>query len=319
MIKVPKKTARKVKLGALSVAILVAGILVTFSLPKSVNLAQTSAFSSNQPNNKVIDTSRPQVAGISAKTIAPTSKNINPPQLSAAGVLIQDVHSGVVLYQKDSHNRLPIASTTKIMTALVGSEYYKANSVLTVTPSSLVDGSTMGLKLGEQLSFRSILYGLMLNSGNDAAFTIAANYPGGVPAFIDAMNQRAAVLQLTDTHFDNPAGFDSSNHYSSAADLAKIAVVAEGNSQIARVVSTKETEVASLDKSVIHNLKNLNKLLELPGVLGMKTGYTPAAKENLVTLVDRDDHKIILVVLGSDDRFGESKQLIDWVYSNFSW
>ncbi|MDO8638989.1 MAG: D-alanyl-D-alanine carboxypeptidase, partial [Candidatus Daviesbacteria bacterium] len=169
------------------------------------------------------------------------------------------------------------------------------------------------------LSFRSLLYGMLLNSGNDAAYTIAQNYSGGLDAFVVAMNNKAISLGLLNTHFTNPAGFDSLGHYSSAEDLAKIATIAIENPQLSRVVSTKETSVASIDKSTIHSLKNLNKLLDEPGVLGIKTGTTPLARENLVGLVERNGHKILTVVLGSNDRFGETNKLLDWTYSNFVW
>ena len=205
------------------------------------------------------------------------------------------------------------------MTAVVASDYFQQSQILTVTDASLVGGSNMGLKAGEQLTFRSLLYGMLLNSGNDAAYTIAANFPGGVNAFVNAMNQKAKSLGLVNTHFDNPAGFDSSNHFSSAFDLAKIAALASENPQLSRAFAARQATVASTDLVTIHLLKNLNKLLGLPGVIGMKTGTTPEARENLVGLVERDNHKILTVVLGSEDRFGETQKLMDWAYANFRW
>ena len=206
------------------------------------------------------------------------------------------------------------------MTALVAVEYFKPGDILEV-PDDLgnINGSSMGLKAGEQMTFRSILFGMLLNSGNDAAYTIAENYPGGKDTFIDKMNQKAASLGLLNSHFDNPAGYDSPDHFSTASDLAKIAAVASDNIQIAKVVATRETEVASVDLKFIHPLKNLNKLLDIPGMLGMKTGTTPLARENLVSLMERDGHIVLMVVLGSEDRFGETKKLIDWTFANFTW
>ncbi len=206
------------------------------------------------------------------------------------------------------------------MTALVASDYFKQNSVLTVSSSAYIPGSRVGLINGEDLSFRSMLYGMLLNSGNDAAFAIAENYPGGVLGFVSAMNKKAAEMNLKNSHFDNPAGFDSPNHYSSAADLAKITGEAIKNYQLARIFATKETNIVSLNKRYTHQLLNLNKLLaDVNGVLGVKTGTTEGAKENLVTLVEREGHRVLLVVLGSNDRFGETTRLIDWTYSNFEW
>lgn len=205
------------------------------------------------------------------------------------------------------------------MTALVAIEHFKPADILVVTEDSLVGGSTMGLKVGESLTFRSLLYGMMLNSGNDAAYTIAINYPGGFYAFIDQMNKKAGELGLRNTHFQNPAGFDNESHYSSTQDLLKVAKAAMQNSQFAKVVSTKETSVISWDKSNAHELKNLNKLLSIEGVLGIKTGFTEKSGENFVGLVERGGHKVMTVVLDSDDRFGESEALMDWVFQNYSW
>lgn len=261
-----------------------------------------------------------QVAGIQQYNIPPHSKNVEPPPLSAKAVFVKDLTTGTILYQKNANDRLPIASTTKIMTALVASSYFKPNSDLKVDSGSNIPGSRVGLYKGEDLSFRSLLFGMLLNSGNDAAYAISENYPGGVLGVVSAMNKKAQDLNLTNTHFENPAGFDSPNHFSSAKDLSIISEEALKDSQLARIFATKQTYIVSLDKKYTHNLANLNKLLStVKGVLGVKTGYTDVAKENLVTLVDRDNHKILTVVLGSDDRFGESTNLIEWVYSNFTW
>ncbi len=261
-----------------------------------------------------------QVAGIQKYNIPPVSKNIEIPELSAKAVFVKDLTTETILYQKNALAKLPIASTTKIMTALVASSYFKPNSVLAVGQSSQIPGSRVGLNFGEDLSFRSLLYGMLLNSGNDAAYAIAENYPGGVLGFVSAMNKKAADLGLINTHFENPAGFDGTNHFSSAKDLSTITEEALKDAQLSRIFATKETNIVSLDKKYTHNLANLNKLLSsVKGVLGVKTGFTEVAKENLVTLVNRDNHKVLTVVLGSDNRFGESTKLIEWVYSNFTW
>lgn len=261
-----------------------------------------------------------EVAGVQKYLSPPISANMSIPEISARGVFIKDLTTDTILYQKDANVRLPIASTTKIATALVASEYFKQNSVLTVQNGANIEGAKVGLISGESLSFRSVLYGMLLNSGNDAAFTIAENYPGGVLGFVSAMNKKAMELNLINTHFQNPAGFDDKNHFSSASDLARISEEALKNYQLARIFATKETDVFSLDKKYSHHLSNLNKLLSrINGVLGIKTGYTSLAKENLVALVERDNHRVLFVVLGSDDRFGETTKLIDWAYANFEW
>ena len=293
--------------------ILIAIIVVSF-LPLVVNLTEDTLISLQIPQNNS------QVAGIQKYNIPPVSKNIEVPQLSAKAILVKDLTTGTILYKKNASERLPIASTTKIMTALVASEYFKPNAVLTIKDSSKVSGSRVGLNFGENLSFRSLLYGMLLNSGNDAAFAISENYPGGILGFVSAMNKKVTDLNLVNTHFENPAGFDGQSHFSSATDLGRITEEALKDAQLSRIFATKETSIVSLDKKYTHNLANLNKLLSsVKGVLGVKTGYTDSAKENLVTLVDRDNHKILTVVLGSNDRFGESTKLIEWVYKNFTW
>ncbi|MDO8570446.1 MAG: D-alanyl-D-alanine carboxypeptidase family protein [Candidatus Daviesbacteria bacterium] len=304
-----------------TIAVTFLSISVLIGLPSVTNLIQTKVEASNIPNNKVLTQNefQPPIEIIKPIPI-PKNQGIPAPLIYASAVVVKDLATNTLLFGQGENQRVPIASTTKIMTALVAVEHFRPNDVL-IVPENIftITGSSMGLKPGEQLSFRSVLYGMLLNSGNDAAYTIAQNYPGGFNVFVQAMNKKAISLGLINTHFTNPAGFDDVNHYSSAEDLAKIASLAIENSQLARVVSTKETSVASLDKTTIHSLKNLNKLLDEPGVLGIKTGTTPAARENLVGLVERDGHKILTVVLGSNDRFGETDKLFNWVYSNFVW
>lgn len=298
----------------ISIAIIVLGALVVLTVPIIFSQTDTVIARIQVPQNNA------EVAGIQKYNIPPVSKNIPVPDISSRAVFIKDLTTDTTLFQKNANESLPIASTTKVMTALVAIKYFKPNSVLIVGDSAYVAGSKVGLAKNEDLSFRSLLYGMLLNSGNDAAFTIAENYPGGISGFVDAMNKEAQSLGLRATHFDNPAGFDSPNHYSSASDLDKITEEALKIGELARIFATKQTSIASLDKKYTHQLQNLNKLLsQVSGVLGVKTGYTDVAKENLVTLVERERKRVLIVVLGSDDRFGESTQLIDWVYQNFEW
>lgn len=297
-----------------SALLLLIGIVLITALPLIVNLTEESLLSLEIPQNNS------DIAGIQKYNIPPFNKNLAVPYLSAKAVFVKDLTTDTILYQKDAHLSLPIASTTKIMTAVVSSEYFKPNSVLQVKIGATVAGSKVGLVAGEDLSFRSLLYGMLLSSGNDAAYTLAENYPGGVSGFVLAMNKKAALLNLQNTRFDNPAGFDSPNHFSSARDLSIITEQALKNTTLARIFATKQTSIISLDKKYTYQLANLNKLLtQVKGVLGVKTGYTEGAKENLVTYVVRDGHQILTVLLGSNDRFGESTKLIEWVYENFTW
>ncbi|MBI3109777.1 D-alanyl-D-alanine carboxypeptidase [Candidatus Daviesbacteria bacterium] len=297
-----------------SAGLILIAIVIAITVPILVESTESVLISFQIPQNNA------QVAGVQKYLSPPVSSNLPLPQFSARAVFIKDLTTDTVLYQKDANIPLPIASTTKIATALVAGEYFKPNSVLTVKDGANIEGAKVGLVSGESLSFRSLLYGMLLNSGNDAAFTIAENYPGGVLSFVSAMNKKAMELGLLKTHFTNPAGFDDKKHFSSAGDLGRVSEEALKNYQLARIFATKETDVFSLDKKYAHHLSNLNKLLsQISGILGIKTGYTTLAKENLVTLVDRDNHRVLLVVLGSDDRFGETTLLINWTYANFRW
>lgn len=297
-----------------SAGLLLFGVIIAVVIPLILSFTNNLVVKAQIPQNNA------QVAGVQKYNIPPVSRNLPLPFLTARAILVKDLATETVLYQKDTNVSYPIASTTKIMTALVASEYFKQNSILTVGSSANISGSRVGLAYGEDLTFRSLLYGMLLNSGNDAAFTLTENYPGGLLGFVSAMNKKVIELGLKNTRFDNPAGFDSPNHYSSASDLAKITQEAIKNPNLARIFATKETNIVSVNKKYTHQLFNLNRLLsDVKGVLGVKTGRTEGAKENLVTLVERDGHKVLLVILGSNDRFGETTGLINWTYSNFQW
>ncbi len=298
--------------------LLILSINLVFGFNKALVIVQNSVFSSNIPSNKK-GSERVVINEIKKAPMPMNIKNIPAPVVSAEGVLVKDLETHTILYKKNENEKLPIASTTKIMTALIASSYFQYSDILEVKDLSGVSGSNMGLKLGEKLTFRSLLYGLLLNSGNDAAFVIAQNYPGGASNFIAEMNKKSSELGLQNSRFANPAGFDQPNHYSSAMDLDYISEMAIKDPFILKVVGTSVSQVSSVDQTVIHNLKNVDILLGQNGFIGIKTGFTPAAKENFVGLVSRDGHRILTVVLGSDDRFGETEKLVDWVFTNFEW
>lgn len=245
------------------------------------------------------------------------------PGVSAESVLAVDVNSGSILYEKNPDEQLLPASTTKIVTALVSLDYYPLDKILTVINPS-VEGQKMGLVTGERMSVKNLLYGLLVYSANDAAEVLAQDFPGGRDMFVSAMNLKAKELGLYNTHFTNPVGLDGKTHTTTARDLVKASEYAMNNKVFANIVSTKEVTVKSADDKYIHKLTNINKLLgEVDGVLGVKTGWTEEARENLVTFVKRQvnghERKVMIVVLGSDDRFGETKKLIDWIFSNYNW
>lgn len=314
-----KTTIKKLQFGAICLGLVALALTFLVTFPRAVKLVESQILSSqNYPVDKHPEINT-QVAGVEKAPLQIIDNGQPPPNLSAQAVLVEDIDGGQILYQKNISQRLHPASVTKLMTALVAVEHFKPADILTVPPQALVGGSTMGLVAGENLTFRSLLYGVLLNSGNDAAYTIAFNYPNGLENFVNKMNDQATKMGLTNTHFTNPAGFDGGGHYSSAYDLAQIAQAAVSNSQLAKIVATKETQIISWDKSKAHSLRNLNKLLAVEGVVGIKTGFTENAGENFIGLIERDGHKILTVVLASNDRFGETKSLINWVSQNFTW
>lgn len=245
--------------------------------------------------------------------------NAKYPVVSAQSVMAVDLTSGVTLYEKDPNKALLPASTTKIVTALVALDTYLPGDVLKVGKVS-VEGQKMGLVMGEEVKFIDLLNGLLIYSANDAAEVLAQNHPAGRAVFIGLMNKKVKDLGLTNSHFTNPVGLDDGAQYSTTRDLVVVAKYAMENPVFAEIVGTKEKTVKSVDDRFVHRLVNINKLLgDVPGVLGVKTGWTENARENLVTYVDRGGRKVMIVVLGSSDRFGETKELIEWVYSNYTW
>lgn len=239
--------------------------------------------------------------------------------VSASGVVILDVESGVFLYTRNELEPLAPASTTKIMTALVALDHFQLDDVLTVKTVP-TDGQMMGLILGERMTLENLLYGALIQSGNDAAYVIADNYPGGVDQFVAAMNTKAKELRLDGTHFTNPIGYDHPDHKMTPVDLARLASFALTNKAVAKMVSIPQITISDVTHTYFHELKNVNELLgKIPGVGGIKTGWTEQAGENLVSLVERNGHKVIIVLLRSQDRFGETAILIDWVFGNYTW
>lgn len=239
------------------------------------------------------------------------------PVISAQGVYAYELGSGEVLYEKDADALLFPASTTKIVTALVAMDIYKLNQVIDTRTFS-VAGSKMGLTWYENITVQDLLYGLLIHSANDAAEVLAANHPEGREAFIQAMNLKARDLGAFDTRFVNPSGLDEAGQTTTARDLARIASYAMENPEFAKVVATDSYTARDTSGKTVHYLKNKNELLgKVPGVLGVKTGWTEGARENLVTYVERGGKRVMIAVLGSQDRFGETEALIDWIFSTY--
>lgn len=239
------------------------------------------------------------------------------PVVSAQASLAIDLPSGISLYEKNPDIPLLPASTTKIVTALVSLDSYPLDAILKVGKVK-IEGQKMGLRTNEEMRAEDLLYGLLVYSANDAAEVLAQNYPGGRESFITAMNIKAQELSMINSRFINPSGLDGNT--ATARDLLRVSEVAMRDPEFAKIVSTKEVVIKDVTGKNTYRLKNINELLGVvPGVIGVKTGWTETARENLVTYIERDGRKIMIVILGSQDRFGETKELIDWIFTSYKW
>ncbi len=278
------------------------------------NFYQTFYIPSNSQNSFYL----PQLKPTSSR---PISRHLPKPKFTAKAIVVQDINSKAMLFLKNPNTRLYPASTTKIMTALVSLDAYSnLNQVVTITNEYLARGHKIGLQPNERITIKALLQGLLISSGNDAALALAQNYPSGYAGFVQAMNQKAIALGLTRTHFTNPSGVEEKDHYTSARDLAVLATIALSNDFIRQTVQTQTLTITDISGHIKHVLINTNKLLgKVSGVQGLKTGWTPQAGECLVTYVNRYNHPLIIVLLGSQDRFGETTTLINWIYQNYYW
>lgn len=241
-------------------------------------------------------------------------------KLTAQAAVAVDVDSATVLFEKNAYQSLYPASTVKLMTALVAREVYQLGDKVTVLEEVNVEGNTADLKLGEVLTVENTLKALLISSGNDAALVLAYSHPQGPAAFIEAMNKKSSELGLTQTLYENSTGLDQYDQLTSARDLAIVARAVLLDPVLSEIVATKESIIADERQLYTHRLINTNALLEvLPGVKGMKTGTTPFAKEALITVVERDGHEVVFVVLGSRERYNDTKQLVSWVFDHYNW
>ncbi len=241
------------------------------------------------------------------------------PELTSHSIVILDEGSMATILERNFDLKVFPASTTKIMTALVALDNYPLDQLITIGEIK-IDGNLIKLSFGEQITVENLLYGLLVGSGNDAAFVLAENYPQGTTSFVAAMNRRAQEMKLENTHFTNPIGLDEEGHYSTAKDLARLAIIAMKNPVFSRIVSTPAIVITDTSGKINHFLKNTNELVgKLEGVKGVKTGWTENAGECLITLTEREGKRIVIVILGSKDRFGETQKLIEWVFQNFTW
>ncbi|MBE6933786.1 MAG: D-alanyl-D-alanine carboxypeptidase [Ruminococcaceae bacterium] len=234
--------------------------------------------------------------------------------ISAQKAILVDAQTGRVLYEKAADSRSLIASTTKIMTALLVCEQCNVLDRMKIPKEAVgIEGSSMYLQEGEVLSLQELLYGLMLRSGNDAAVALAIYCGGTVEGFVAMMNDKARLLGLEGTHFQNPNGLDGPNHYSTARDLAKLTAYAMRNPIFYQTVSTKSVRVGN------RTMQNHNKLLwRVDGADGVKTGYTKAAGRILVSSATRDGRRLICVTINDGDDWKDHSTLLEKGFSGYT-
>ena len=234
--------------------------------------------------------------------------------ISAECAILIDAQTGRVLYEKQAEEKSLIASTTKIMTALVICEQTNVLDRVKIPKEAVgIEGSSMYLKKGEVLTVQELLYGLMLQSGNDAAVALAIYCGGTVEGFTELMNDKAHRLGLTQSHFANPNGLDSPGNYSTARDMGILTAYAMQNPIFAQTVSTKTITIGE------RCLRNHNKLLwQLEGANGVKTGYTKAAGRILISSVTRMGRQLIAVTFNAPDDWQDHKTLIEDGFSRFT-
>ena len=241
-------------------------------------------------------------------------------ETSAKAACVMEMETGRVLFEYNARARLPMASTTKVMTALLAIENGDLSSEVTCSSNAFgVPGTSIYLAEGETLTLEQMLYGLMLASGNDAAVAIAEHIGGSVPQFVQRMNARAAELGAANTHFANPNGLPDDTHVTTAYDLARIARAAMGNEAFRRIVSTRSAQIPWAGRTYSRQLRNKNRLLETyPGATGVKTGFTSRAGRCLVFGASRDGMELVGVVLNCSDWFDEAARLMDACFETYT-
>lgn len=262
-----------------------------------------------------VSQAQPQIRVLALNTTYP------PPPLLGRAAIVYDVDHNQVIYAVNPDVPLPMASTTKLMTALLVLEHGHLATLTTVSANAASIGeSTMGLVQGETLSLHDLLYGLLLPSGNDAAIALAEAVGGTEANFVAMMNRRCAQLGCTHTHFTSPHGLDAPGHYASARDLLLIARAVAHYATFRRIVSTHTYTVPATSHNDAHTMVNVNQpLWWYPGVTGMKPGNTNNAGDCDVLSVTRAGRHIIAVFLGMPDRYTDVRDVLNFAFHDFTW
>ncbi len=264
---------------------------------------------------------------------------IDEEEITAASVMLIDIDTGSVLYEKNADEQRAPASTTKLMTAVLTLENMELDQEVTVPPEAQTSGSNMGIKPGQTVTVETLLYGLMMNSGNDAAVTLAIAMSGTVSAFAEKMNEKAAELGMNHSHFVTASGLDAESHYVTVRDMSILARYAYSFETLRQIMSTEEKTVYTTDKSVGFELQNTNLLIHTPTedangepytgpsylyeyATGMKTGSTYSSNGCLIASAEKDGQRLIALIFGDasegeKDRWGIASKLFEYGFSNY--
>lgn len=232
------------------------------------------------------------------------------PSIKASALYLVELKSGRVLLEKDPARRLPPASLTKIMTALIALESAPLQEVVKIDRRALVHPSSLKFKAGEEFLLRDLLTAMLVSSANDACEAVAWHVGGNADQFVVMMNERARTLGLKNTHFTNACGFDASGHYSTAADLAKLTEQALQEPVFSMMVRTLIRDISTVDGARRMSLHSTNELLVDPDVNGVKTGYTSKAGRCLIASMFKDGHRLLLVGLNVMDQWEQASRLL---------
>jgi len=250
---------------------------------------------------------------------ASAASPVNPPSTHAKAAALIDVTSGRILYSNRGDEPMLIASTTKILTAIIAIEQGDLDSMVTVSSRAAgKEGSSIYLKAGEKMKLKDMLYGLMLRSGNDAATAIAEHVGGSLDGFVFLMNAKSEEIGMTHSHFANPSGLDQKGHYASANDMARLAAYALHNATFREIVSTKVKTAPNPGEEWDYRWVNKNKILNMyEGADGVKTGYTKQALRTLVSSATRNGRQLAAVTLNDGDDWNDHAKLLDYGFSAY--
>ena len=245
--------------------------------------------------------------------IQPDSSS-QPPSISASAAIVVDALRGATLYEQNADSKLSMASTTKIMTALLTIESGELDRTVTTTKEMVtIEGTSMGLKEGDTVTLEGLCYGMLLSSGNDAANTAAIAVSGSIAAFVDLMNKKAAEIGMENTSFATPSGLDSETHYSTARDMALLSCYALRNETFKKIASTESIKISYGNPPYRRTLTNHNKMLYLyEGTVGVKTGFTKKSGRCLVSAAERNQGRLVCVTLNDPDDWNDHKSLLDY-------